>query len=241
LRTARKPFTCTSKSKGFAEEDFSARLHACFQGLSRATGGDVVTLAVLADLQAGWKPDTYRYSRLGCEVTFRFPVCKLLEILPSLVEDTSLPALAAKAQIAALQTSANPDLRMAARWRLTRLLLEQGYSRADVLDALRLIAWMMQLPRTQTLQFREKIVEFDQMNATAYITDLEELAIEKGIEKGQILAQQQAVIEALDIRFDRVPDGLREEIGHIVDSARLHVLLRAAIRCAELESFAKEL
>ena len=134
--------------QSFAEEDFTARLHACFQGLSRATGGDVVTLAVLADLQAGWKPDTYRYSRLGCEVTFRFPVCKLLEILPSLDEDTSLPALAAKAQIAALLTSSNPDLRMAARWRLTRLLLEQGYTRADVRDALRVVAWMMQLPRT---------------------------------------------------------------------------------------------
>ena len=101
--------------QSFAEEDFASRLHACFQGLSRATGGDVVTLAVLADLQAGWKPDAYCYSRLGCEVMFRFPVCKLLEILPSLEDDTSLPALAAKAQIAALQTSANPDLRMAAR------------------------------------------------------------------------------------------------------------------------------
>jgi hypothetical protein len=227
--------------QSFAEEDFAARLHACFQGLSRATGGDVVTLAVLADLQAGWKPDTYRYSRLGCEVTFRFPVCKLLEILPSLEEDTSLPALAAKAQIAALQTSANPDLRMAARWRLTRLLLEQGYSRADVLDALRVVAWMMQLPRTQTLQFREKIVEFDQMNATGYLTDLEELAMEKGMEKGQTIAQQQAIIEALEIRFDRMPDGLREEIGRVADSAHLHALHRAAIRCADLESFAKEL
>lgn len=235
--------------QSFAEEDFAARLHACFQGLSRATGGDVVTLAVLADLQAGWKPNTCRSSRLGCEVTFRFPVCKLLEILPSLEDDTSLPALAAKAQIAALQTSANPDLRLAARWRLPRLLLEQGYTRADVLDALRVVAWMMQLPRTQTLQFREKIVEFDQMSATAYITDLEELAIENGIEKGiekgivkgQTIAQQQAVIEALEIRFDRVPDGLREEIGRVADSARLHALHRAAIRCADLESFTKEL
>ena len=112
---------------------------------------------------------------------------------------------------------------------------------------------MMQLPRTQTLQFREKIVEFDQINATAYNTDLEELAIEKGIEKGmekgmekgiekgQTIAQQQAVIEALEIRFDRVPDGLREEIGHITNPSHLHTLHRAAIRCADIESFTKEL
>ena len=112
-------------------------------------------------------------------------------------------------------------------------------------SALRVVAWMMQLPRTQTLQFREKIVEFDQINATAYITDLEELAIEKGmekgIEKGQTIAQQQAVIEALEIRFDRVPDGLREEIGHITNPSHLHTLHRAAIRCADIESFTKEL
>ena len=48
-------------------------------------------------------------------------------------------------------------------------------------------------------------------------------------------------LEALEIGFDRVPDGLREEIGFFVDSSRLHALLRAAIRCADLESFAKEL
>ena len=56
-----------------------------------------------------------------------------------------------------------------------------------------------------------------------------------------ILARQQDVVEALEIRFDVVPDGLREEIEHVTDSPRLHLLLRAAIRCADLESFTKEI
>ena len=60
-------------------------------------------------------------------------------------------------------------------------------------------------------------------------------------QEGQLLARQHDVIEALEIRFDRVPDGLREEISHISDSASLHVLLGAAIRCADLESFVKDL
>jgi hypothetical protein len=64
---------------------------------------------------------------------------------------------------------------------------------------------------------------------------------QRGEPRGQIIARQQDVIEALEIRFDRVPDGLREEIGHIVDSAPLHGLHRAAIRCADLESFVKDL
>ena len=64
---------------------------------------------------------------------------------------------------------------------------------------------------------------------------------QEGEQRGQIIAKQQAVVEALEIRFDRVPDGLREEISRISDSARLHVLLRTAIRCADLESFVKDL
>jgi hypothetical protein len=64
---------------------------------------------------------------------------------------------------------------------------------------------------------------------------------QEGQQEGQLLARRQDVIEALEIRFDRVPEGLREEIGHVVDSSRLHDLHRAAIRCADLESFAKDL
>ena len=64
---------------------------------------------------------------------------------------------------------------------------------------------------------------------------------QEGELRGQILAQQRDIIEALEIRFDVVPDGLREEIEHITDSARLHILHRAAIRCADLESFTKEI
>ena len=64
---------------------------------------------------------------------------------------------------------------------------------------------------------------------------------QEGEQKGELRAQQQAVIEALEIRFDLVPEGLREEIEHVTDSARLHLLHRAAIRCADLESFTKEI
>ena len=64
---------------------------------------------------------------------------------------------------------------------------------------------------------------------------------QEGEQRGMILARQQDVIEALEIRFDLVPDGLREEIEHVTDSARLHLLLRSAIRCADLESFTKEI
>jgi len=65
--------------------------------------------------------------------------------------------------------------------------------------------------------------------------------IEEGRQKGLIFSKQQAIIEALEIRFQRVPGGLREEIELISDSNKLTHLHRAAITSADLESFAAEL
>jgi flagellar biosynthesis/type III secretory pathway protein FliH len=65
--------------------------------------------------------------------------------------------------------------------------------------------------------------------------------IEEGRQKGLIFSKQQAIIEALEIRFQRVPGGLREEIELISDSNKLTHLHRAAITSADLESFATEL
>jgi predicted transposase YdaD len=64
---------------------------------------------------------------------------------------------------------------------------------------------------------------------------------QEGLQKGQILARQRAVIEALEIRFGQVPEGLLEEIGHMDDPQRLAALLRAAIQAASIEDFARAL
>ncbi len=64
---------------------------------------------------------------------------------------------------------------------------------------------------------------------------------QEGRQEGRILAQQRAVIEALEIRFEQVPEGLHEEIGRIADPLRLAALHRAAIQSASLEEFSGSL
>lgn len=64
---------------------------------------------------------------------------------------------------------------------------------------------------------------------------------QEGRLEGRLEGQMQAVIDALLARFERVPEGLREEIAKIGDSIRLQTLLREAIRCTDLESFSKAL
>jgi predicted transposase/invertase (TIGR01784 family) len=64
---------------------------------------------------------------------------------------------------------------------------------------------------------------------------------QEGRQEGLIFSKQQDILEALEIRFQRVPEGLREEIESIIDTKKLTQLHRAAITSADLESFAAEL
>ena len=60
-------------------------------------------------------------------------------------------------------------------------------------------------------------------------------------QEGLIISKQQDILEALEIRFQRVPKGLREAIELIADTAKLTHLHRAAITSADIESFAEAL
>jgi predicted transposase YdaD len=64
---------------------------------------------------------------------------------------------------------------------------------------------------------------------------------QEGELKGTLAARRQSVLEALDLRFGPIPDGLRDSIEAISDPEKLRALLRAAIVSDSLESFAASL
>ncbi|RMD54785.1 MAG: hypothetical protein D6828_04600, partial [Nitrospirae bacterium] len=68
-----------------------------------------------------------------------------------------------------------------------------------------------------------------------------EKGLKEGIEKGLILEAQELVIEALEERFGKVPDEVKERIKSINDRAVLKSLHRLAIRTKSLEEFREEL
>ena len=57
--------------------------------------------------------------------------------------------------------------------------------------------------------------------------------------EGAAAIGQRAVLDALEIRFARVPEELRHTIETIRDEARLRALLQAAIRAVTLDEFTR--
>jgi predicted transposase YdaD len=64
---------------------------------------------------------------------------------------------------------------------------------------------------------------------------------QEGRQEGTLAASRQSVLEALELRFGSIPDGLRNSIEAIADPERLRALHRAAIVSESLESFTASL
>jgi predicted transposase YdaD len=79
------------------------------------------------------------------------------------------------------------------------------------------------------------------MPLTELITPLEEIAMAKGEAKGlaEGLAKggQQAILDALEVRFGTVPEDLRKQVEQIADESRLRRALRLAITEPSLQTF----
>ena len=67
---------------------------------------------------------------------------------------------------------------------------------------------------------------------------LREDGMQQGMQQGIQQAMQQGILQTLQLRFKRVPAGLREEIELMGDIAKLQSLHRAAILSGSIEEFA---
>jgi hypothetical protein len=187
--------------QSFEESGFEERIYHYNHGIHRAWSKQPVTLVILADLNPRWKPCEYVRAHLGCETRFRFVVCKLTEELDRLENDFSLVSVAAKAQIAALRTTGNPEKRLEIRLRLTRSLYDHGFTREEVRTGYRILSWMMRLPRELQLTFRDRLVEYAKEKNMPHLTDMEELEIELATQRGMERGMEQAAMALLQRKF----------------------------------------
>jgi len=65
--------------------------------------------------------------------------------------------------------------------------------------------------------------------------------IEKGMEKGRLESTQESVIDAVEAKFDVVPEDIAKRIKEIKDMDLLKNLLKKAIKAKTLDEFRNEL
>ncbi len=230
--------------QGQYDSEFPLRMYIYNYRLFDRHKKRVISLAVLADNNANWQPSSYSYQLGGCRVSLEFPIAKLLdyEAQWQSLEETENPfGLVVMAHLKTKATSQNPESRLQWKLRLVRSLFVKGYSREEIIRLFRFIDWIMFLPKELENSFQVELRNDEEANRMRYVTSIERLAKEEGIEEGVIQTHRENVIDNLTTRFEEVPTRVVEAVNKIDDIAVLKSLLRRAILVNSMAEFEEEL
>lgn len=85
--------------------------------------------------------------------------------------------------------------------------------------------------------FKEVVKSYEEADRMLYVTSIERLAIEEGIQEGILETNRRHIIQFLQTRFGEVPSSIADVINGISDSAVLQSLFTRAIAINSLAEF----
>jgi hypothetical protein len=231
-----------------AQEEFPERMYVYNYRIYDRYRKPVVSLAILADERESWRPDRYREELWGWYIEMGFPTVKLLDYregIEALEENSNPFAVIVAAHLTTQETRGDGTGRYEGKLRIAKSLYRRGYSRQDILELFRLIDWMVNLPEAAEQEFKKEIQDFEEENQMPYITSVERLArqeglqqgISQGMAEGIIQQRREDVLEVLEVRFQEVPTEVIQKINQIEDPALLKTLHRQAIALGSVEQF----
>jgi hypothetical protein len=226
--------------QGQYDSEFAQRMYTYNYRLFDRHQKPVISLAVLADEEASWRPSSYGYLLGGCRVSLEFPVAKLLDYeaqWENLEQSTNPFSVVVMAHLKTKATHRNPESRLNWKLSLVRRLFERGYSREDILGLFRFIDWIMVLPEELARSFKAEVRSYEEVQRMRYVTSIERLAKEEGIEEGMLLTNRENVIKILQTRFGVVPEPVVQVINGIENMSMLETLFTSAITIGSIEEF----
>ena len=143
-----------------AEVAFAQRMFVYYYRIFDRYNQQVVSLAVLGDERAEWRPVRYHTALWGTAVDFTFPLVKLLDYRarwPELEASRNPFATVVLAHLTAQATRQDMVGRRPAKLMLARRLYELEYSRDEIIDLYRFIDWLLRLPDVVEAQFWQEL------------------------------------------------------------------------------------
>jgi hypothetical protein len=184
----------------------------------------IASFAILGDERLNWKFNSYTDELWGCEISFKFPIVKLLEFQQrwAELEASDNPfATVVMAHLKAKATRQDDTERKQWKLYLTKRLYEKGYQREQIINLFRFIDWVMQLPPELEIKFQEEISQYQEEQTMRYVTSIERMGIEKGREEGRQEGLREGLIAAielgLELKFGSEGLQLLTEISQIQD------------------------
>ena len=123
---------------------------------------------------------------------------------------------------------------------LIRRLYEKGYRREEIIALFKFIDWVIQLSGEEQIRFWDELQTLEEENKMPYITSVERIGIEKGLQQG-LQELRQVLLDALAEKFGQPSEIVSDAIHQIQDSAQLRLLILQVIRSESLAEFQSSL
>ncbi|UZQ53236.1 hypothetical protein OOK60_12045 [Trichothermofontia sichuanensis B231] len=220
------------------EADFAERIFIYNYRLRDRDNLPVASLAILGDENPNWRPRIFNSELWGCRHEFQFPNVKLLGYGQhwAALESSSNPfAIVVMAHLKAKET--RRDLGDRQQWKLilAKRLYEQGFERTGVINLLRFIDWVIQLPQDLEKSFWQEIYRYQEETNMPYITSLERIAKEEGLQQGLRDGLLSGIAVALKLRFGETGLQLLLEIRTIAQVETLQAIQDALLTVNTLD------
>ncbi len=213
------------------DTNFSQRMYIYRYRIFDRYNRPVASLAILADDDSNWRPTEYREELFRSQVSFGFPIAKILDWAnrESELEASNNPfAKVVLAHLKARETKDDPANRHHWKLRLVRGLYERGFSPKDVRELFRVIDWLMELPPPIDRQFLQDVDDIQKEKQMPYVTSIERFGRAKGLHRG--------IETALRMRFSAEGTKLIPNVQQIFDESRLEAILDSLETAGNLEA-----
>jgi hypothetical protein len=212
------------------QRGFGRRMFVYNSRIADRYNRDVVSLAVLADDDPRWRPDSYAWELWGFSKRMKFPPVKLLDYAGrerELEESRNPFAKVVLAHLKALATRRNPDDRRAWKFRLVRGLYERGFRAEDVRQLFRLIDWLLELPSALDELFWKDVTSYQEERTMPFVTTPERYGIKLGM--------LQLIENALRVKFGEAGVDLVGDLKALYDPAKFVAVHEAILKASSLD------
>ena len=163
----------------------------------------------------------------GIRDRYRRPVASF-----AVLADDNPFAVIILAHLHAMNTKGDPDERRVEKVRLIKSSYER-WDRDEIQRLMRLIDWLVNLPKALELQVRGEIDAYEKEKHMPYIPTYERRAAEEGEARGKAIGLQEGIALGLRLKFGKTSDSLIEEVRQINDLDMLHRIIDSIERSSD--------
>jgi len=188
--------------QGQKDNDFSQRMYTYNYRLFDRYNRHAASFAILGDTNKDWMPKSFEQELWDCRVKFDFPVIKLAEMVKNweALEKSNNPfAIVTMVHWRAIKTAKNKTQRVNEKLSLIKHLYKKGFSRQDIVNLLRFIDWIMDIPKDLEPLFNQKIEKYEKETKMYYITQMQKPSFELGIKEGEKVGEIKGYAKMLSI------------------------------------------